>query len=268
MKIWSNTNTLDGYIDDLDTKASKSEATIALVGGKAIDIGEFPHLKGIFKTGVGTDNLPFEAAKARGIEIRLPSAKTNDWIFEETANFACYLALRMIYDHAGVLETWTKLPRTATRNKTLLILGLGNIGRRVQSKMAMFCRVTTFDAATDPAEKLPALMAEADCISLHMPLIDATRSFINAERLAWMKPGAALINTARGPVVDEAALGTAIASGHVRAAFDVFWKEPYQGELRQLPNDQFLMTPHIASTCDEFLSGCAVDFREFCHEVG
>lgn len=267
MKIWSNTNTLDGYLDDVEFTKDKSLADVALVGGKAISLPEFPRLRGIFKTGVGTDNLPFAEAKERGIIIRLPSPGTSEWIFEETANFACYLCLRMIYDHAGELATWTKHPRGSLKNKTILVLGVGNIGRRVRDKLSAFCRVTTYDAAVDAPEALRDRLAEADCVSIHVPLFEQTRGFFNAEKLGWMKPGAALVNTSRGPVVDEAALGAALTSGAIRAAFDVFWKEPYDGPLKSLPPERFLMTPHIASTCNEFLSGCAADFREFCREL-
>jgi phosphoglycerate dehydrogenase-like enzyme len=119
----------------------------------------------------------------------------------------------------------------------------------------------------DSPELLKSRIAAADCISIHVPLLDQTRSFFNAEKISWMKPGAALVNTSRGPVVDEGALGAALGEGRIRAAFDVFWKEPYEGTLRGLPANQFLMTPHIASTCNEFLSGCARDFVEFCDEL-
>ncbi|WP_437187185.1 NAD(P)-dependent oxidoreductase [Planctomicrobium sp. SH668] len=266
MKVWSNTNTLDGYLDGVEFTKDKAVADVALIGGKPLDLVEFPALKGIFKTGVGTDNIPFEAAKARNVAIRLPSAETSDWIFEETANFACYLTLRLMYDSAGIFETWTKFPRTSIRNRTLLVVGAGNIGRRVRDKMSAFCNVITYDAAVDPANAMQERFAQADFISLHVPLIEQTKSLINAEKLSWMKPGAAIINTARGPVIDEQALFDSLVNGHIRAAIDVYWKEPYEGILKQIPSDRLLMTPHIASTCDEFLQGCAKDFLEFCSE--
>ncbi len=266
MKVWSNTNTLNEYLEGVNFTADKSVADIALIGGKPLDLSEFPVLKGIFKTGVGTDNIPFAEAKARNIVVRLPSVATSDWIFEETANFACYLILRTMYDSAGIFSSWTKHPRTSIKNRTLLVIGAGNIGRRVCHKMSAFCKVTTYDAAADAPSELQSRIAAADCISLHVPLTPETRSFINAEKLAWIKPGAAVVNTARGPIIDEQALFEALSAGTVKAAIDVYWKEPYEGILKQIPADQLLMTPHIASTCDEFLRGCAQDFLEFCNE--
>ena len=93
MKVWSNTNTLDGYVDDLEFTDDKTSAEIALIGGKPIQLSEFPKLKGVFKTGVGTDNIPFKEAEERGVVVRLPSEATSNWIFAETADFACYLCL-------------------------------------------------------------------------------------------------------------------------------------------------------------------------------
>jgi phosphoglycerate dehydrogenase-like enzyme len=86
---------------------------------------------------------------------------------------------------------------------------------------------------------------------------------MNSEKLAWMKPGALLVNTARGPVVDEDALYNALNSRKIRAAFDVFWQEPYHGKLMEFAPERFMVTPHVASTCREFLEGCAKDFLAF-----
>ena len=71
-----------------------------------------------------------------------------------------------------------------------------------------------------------------------------------------MKTGAVLINTARGAIVDEEALYDEIKSGRLRAAFDVYWQEPYRGKLKEFYPDRFYMTPHVASTCSSFLKGC------------
>lgn len=78
-----------------------------------------------------------------------------------------------------------------------------------------------------------------------------------------MKDGAAVVNTARGPIVDEDALYSELRGGRLRAAFDVFWQEPYNGKLAALHPEPFFMTPHVASTCEEFLEGLAEDFEEF-----
>jgi phosphoglycerate dehydrogenase-like enzyme len=238
-----------------------------LVGGKKFEVGEFLKLKGVFKTGVGTDNLPFEEAKQRGVEIRLPSEATCDTIYEETAAFACHLILAGLYAEVGDWAAWKKQDRPMLANKSLLVLGKGRIGGRVARKMKAFLNVATYDAAVDSAENLPSLLGVADCVSLHIPLSADTKNFMNSEKLAWMKPGALLVNTARGPVVDEDALYNALNSRKIRAAFDVFWQEPYHGKLMEFAPERFMVTPHVASTCREFLEGCAKDFLDFQSEL-
>lgn len=267
MQIFKATNTLDGYLPVLDYTADKAAAELIVVGGKKFDLAEFPALNGVFKTGVGTDNLPFEEAKRRRVEIRLPSPETCDTIYEETAAFTCHLILRGLYADVGEWDTWKKHDRRILYRQRLLVLGTGRIGGRVAEKMRPLLDATTFDAATDDAAKLPGLMRDADAVSLHIPLNDETRGFMNAERLSWMKDGALLVNTARGPVVDEDALAGELAAGRLRAAFDVFWEEPYRGQLMAFAPERFMVTPHVASTCREFLEGCARDMLAFMEEL-
>jgi phosphoglycerate dehydrogenase-like enzyme len=263
VKIWTNTATLDGLIDDLAFTVDFTEADVALIGGKAIDIAAFPRLRGIFKCGVGRDNVPEQEAACRGIPIGFPSSDTSSIIYEETANFTCHLILRGLYVNAGDFGSWTKCSRTALADQTVLVVGTGNIGRRVASKMKCFTRVVTYDAATDDKNSLNTLIPTADCVTLHVPLTAVTRGFWDSRRLAAMKPGSLLVNTARGPLVDEMALYEQLSHGRLKAAFDVFWKEPYSGPLSTLPPERFIATPHIASTCNAFLEGTANDFRAF-----
>lgn len=268
MKIYKATNTLDGYVPELEYTTDKAEAEVILVGGKAFDLTEFPKLKGVFKTGVGTDNLPFEQAKELGVIIELPSAKTCDTIYDETAAFTCHLILKAIYAGCGDWDSWTKADRQMTSSRRLLVIGAGKIGGKVAAKMSGIMDVTTFDATTDREEDLEGLIREADCISLHIPLMPATTGYFGKEKLSWMKDGAALVNTARGPVADEEALYAELSTGRIRAAFDVYWKEPYRGILSELPEDRFIRTPHIASTCKEFIQGTAQDFLSFIDRLG
>ena len=81
--------------------------------------------------------------------------------------------------------------------------------------------------------------------------------------MSWIKDDAALINTSRGPIVDEDALFDEINSGRIRAAFDVFWNEPYKGKLTCFEPHQFLMTPHVSSTCKDFIEGLGHDLKDF-----
>lgn len=267
MLIYKATSTLDGYLPSLQYTKNKSEAEIILVGGKKFTIADFTRLRGIFKTGVGTDNLPFEEAAECGIEIRLPSDKTCNAIYEETASFTCHLILAGSYAEIGEWDTWKKHVRKTLHDQQLLIVGAGRIGRRVADKMKAFMKVETFDSAFDPPEDFEPKVKRADCVTLHVPLTPVTNQLFNAERLAWLRDGALLVNTSRGQVIDEEALYNELSSGRLRAAIDVFWKEPYKGRLTELPPDRFIRSPHIASTCEGFIQGTATDFLQFMDEI-
>ena len=267
LKIWKNTKTLDGLVDDLVFTESKEEGDVALLGSKSIQLQEFPNLKGIFRAGVSKDNVPIEEANQKGIKVAFPSSRTIDFIYEETANFTCYLILRMVYSHVGILSPWEKFPRDALQNKELLVIGKGNIGRRVWEKMKPFMNVNTYDVIENSPGELPTQLKEADVVSLHIPNLPQNKNFLDAEKLSLMKDNAVLINTARGVLVSEEALYRELENQRLYAAFDVYWQEPYEGKLKKFHPHRFFMTPHVASTCDAFLKGSARDFREFLKEV-
>ena len=262
MKIWKNTSTLDGFDDGLEFTQSKQEAYIALIGSKPIEINDFSNLKGIFRAGIGKDNVPEKLAQEKGIEVRFPSKQTIDIIFEETASFTCSLIFRMLYDNVGTLDPWIKEPRHQLSQKNLLVMGTGKIGSRVVQLMKPFMHITTFDILQNEASELKPLIQQADCVTIHIPKIGKNLSFMDAEKLSWMKYGAVLINTARGAIVDEDALYVELKTGRLIAAFDVYWQEPYTGKLKEFNPDRFYMTPHVASTCKEFLKGCREDLDQ------
>jgi len=267
MKVWTNTNTLDGLIDDLVITSSKQEAEVALLGSKPITLDEFPNLKGIFRAGVGSDNVPIEEAKKRGIKVEFPSEKTINFILEETANFACYLIMRMLYINVGSLSPWEKYNRSFLGNRKLLIIGKGKIGTMVMNKLGSMLKILTYDVSINSQDELEQMIKDADCISLHIPASPENKGFFGASKLSLMKNGASLINTARGSVVDEDALFKELESERIYAAFDVYWKEPYEGKLKKFHPDRFFMTPHVASTCDEFLRGSAEDLRKLVQKL-
>lgn len=267
MKIWKNTKTLDGFDDGLTFTESKSKADIALIGSKPIEINNFPNIKGIFRAGIGRDNVPEKEAGKKGILIRYPSDETINIIFEETASFTCGLIFRMLYENLGMLNPWIKVPRLQLSKKTLLIVGAGRIGNRVVQLMKPFLQVTTFDILKNEASELKLLFKQADCVSIHIPKSDENISFIDNEKLSWMKSGAVLINTARGPIVDEDALYAELKNDRLKAAFDVYWQEPYHGKLKEFYPERFFMTPHVASTCVGFLEGCRKELNNLVNEL-
>jgi len=267
MRIWKNTNTLDGYFPPLLEMAPAAQAEIVVIGSKPVNLDQFPLLKGIFKCGIGVENVPFAECEARGIAVGLPGPATAEIIFEETANFTVYTILRSLYSAIGEIDGWIKYDRPSLSKRTVLIVGLGNIGGRVRDKLGKLVNVTGFDIKDQQEGELPTLLANADVVSLHMPLTGQTKGWFDRDKLALMRDNAVLVNTSRGQIVVEDALLAEIQAGRLRAAFDVFWTEPYTGPLRAYHPAQFLMTPHVASTCTDFLTGLAGDLGRFIAEL-
>ncbi|MGQ9907873.1 MAG: 2-hydroxyacid dehydrogenase [Candidatus Flexifilum sp.] len=223
-----------------------------------------PQLRVISQMAVGVDNIDVAAARQRGIAI----GHTPGVLTDATADLAFALLLatarRIVeaaeYVKAGRWRTWG--PRTLlgadVAGATLGIIGLGRIGRAVARRASGFAMrilaygpgLTDADAASVGAQRvdLPDLLRQSDFVSLHVPLTPTTRGLINRETLALMKPSAILINTARGPVVDQAALYAALRDGVIAAAgLDVTDPEPLPADdpLLTLPN--VIVLPHIGS---------------------
>ena len=176
--------------------------------------------------------------------------------------------------HAG---TWDKSAKDAheVRGRTLGIVGYGHIGSQVSVLAeSMGMRVVFHDIIrklplgnAQPRHSLDALLAESDIVTLHVPSTPATERMIGAPQLARMKPGSALINNARGSVVDVDALAAALRSGHVSgAALDVFPQEPasrdeaFESPLRGLGN--VILTPHIGGSTEEAQESIAIEVAE------
>ncbi len=217
------------------------------------------------RLGVGLDNIDLTTCKALNIEVA-PATGANSVAVAEYVIGAMLDLLRPITTGFDSV-VGGKWPRTQMigrelAGKTLGLIGMGDIAREVAMRAGSFAmRVMYFDpyvaAGTTPYQSvatLDVLLATSDCISLHVPLNDATRNLMNADRLQQMKAGALLINTARGGVVDEFALVDALKSGHVGgAALDVFELEPmsaeYGSRFSDVPN--LILTPHIAGVTRE-----------------
>jgi glyoxylate reductase len=220
-----------------------------------------PGLRGLATVSVGLDHIDLAAAERH----RIPIAYTPDVLTEATADltFALLLgAARRLgeserYLRAGRWQSWSfdLLLGTDVHGKTLGIVGPGRIGRAVARRADGFNMRVLF-AGRDRAE-LERVLAESDFVVLTVPLSDATRHLIGAPELARMKQGAILVNTSRGPVVDEAALAESLASGHLGGAgLDVFEHEP-QVHPALLACENALMVPHIASATRETRDGMA-----------
>ena len=222
-----------------------------------------PQLKVISSYSVGIDNVDVPAATARGI----PVGNTPGVLTDATADMAFALLLaagRRIVEGAqsvrlGHWKTWgpSFMLGADLNGATLGIVGFGRIGRAVARRAAGFgLRIIFSDpspAASEPGVEaaqvdFDTLLSESDFISLHCPLTEATRGLINADTLAQMKPTAVLVNTSRGPVVDQTALYDALKSGRIFAAgLDVTDPEPIPTDHPLLTLENCTIVPHIAS---------------------
>jgi (S)-sulfolactate dehydrogenase len=225
-------------------------------------------LKAVGRLGVGLDNIDVPACEKRGIKV-LPATGANARAVAEYVIASALMLLRGAY-HDSAQVAGGSWPRNALSNgrevneRTLGVVGFGGIGRlTARLAQGLDMRVAAYDPMLDAANAvwketgvkplaLDALLARADVVTLHIPLTEATRNLFDAARIASMKDGAILINTARGGVVDEAALAQALKSGKLGgAAIDVFDTEPLpaQNPLANVPN--LILTPHIAGLSEE-----------------
>ncbi len=200
--------------------------------------------------GVGVDNIDLDAAARHDVLI----ANTPDVLTRTTAELAVALMLallrrvaegdRMLRRHDEWRFALDFMLGESLDGKVLCIVGAGRIGRETARLAEAFGAQTIYAGRTDPLDEL---LAQADIVSLHCPLTAQTRHLIGAAALARMQPTAVLVNTARGPVVDEAALVAALRDGTIAgAALDVFEFEPVvTEELLSLEN--VVLTPHIGS---------------------
>ncbi len=239
----------DGYIAGLD------EIDRAALEGAA-------RLKVIARYGAGVDNVDLRTAASRGIVVtNTPGANA-----VSVAELAVGLMLALARDLPAVAAAtrdgqWPRGTGATLEGKVVGLIGLGAIGKGVARRLAGFdCRILAHDLAPD--ERFAAqhgvrlasrdeVVAAADFLSLHVPLFPDTAGFVNADLLARMKPGAFLINTARGELIDEPALIDALTNGRLRgAALDAFRQEPPAKDhwLLSLPN--VIATPHFGAHTD------------------
>jgi glyoxylate reductase len=220
-----------------------------------------PGLRAVATVSVGVDHIDMDAADRHGVAI----VNTPDVLTEATADLTFALVLAAArrlgeaerYLRAGRWQRWSfdLLLGTDVFGKTIGIVGRGRIGRAVARRAEGFGMTARF-AGRDRGE-LDDLLREADFVCLTVPLTDTTRHLVGARELELMKPSAILVNTSRGPIVDEAALADALASGTIAGAgIDVFEREP-EVHPRLLECDNAVLVPHIGSATRETRLGMA-----------
>lgn len=232
-------------------------------------------LKVIGRAGIGVDNIDVPAATERGIVVfNTPDANattTAELTLAHLLSLSRHLPQADRSVRGGAWQP-TRFVGAELAGKTIGIIGFGTIGRLVAVRCAgLRMHVLAYDPFVTPEvmaqsaaqpQDLDALLAASDYVTLHCPLIDKTRNLMDAARLAKMKPGARLINCARGGLVDEAALIAALKSGHLAgAALDVFAQEPPKGSpLLEL--DSVVLTPHLGASTEEAQQAVSVKIAE------
>ncbi|MEI4272710.1 D-glycerate dehydrogenase [Klenkia sp. LSe6-5] len=282
---------LDGAADvrtpDVDRPLTAAELRTAVAGADALvcllldRVDEAlldaagPQLRVVATVAVGYDNVDVEACRRRGVRV----TNTPGVLTDATADLTLALLLgitRRVGEGERLLRAGTPwrwdldfLLGTGLRGQQLGLVGFGAIGRAVAARAAAFGMSITYSARHDaPADvtgplgarrlPLPELLASSDVVSLHCPLTPETHHLVDAAALRAMPSSAHLVNTARGPVVDEAALVDALDHGEIRgAALDVFEEEPavHPGLLAR---DDVLLTPHLGSATEQTREAMAV----------
>lgn len=255
-------------------------ATIAIVNKRALTapiIAALPALRMVAIAATGHDNVDLDACRARGIAVSNVRGYARETVPEHVLALMLALSRQLGPFHRSVADgRWQRseqfcyfdYPIRDLAGRTLGILGSGTLGDGVARLAEAFgmrvLRGERKDAGglRDGYVPFPQLLREADVISLHCPLNEATRHLIGAAELAAMKPGALLINTARGGLVDEAALAAALRAGHIGGAgFDVLSQEPpvdnplLAADLLAAGN--FILTPHVAWSSREAMQALA-----------
>jgi D-3-phosphoglycerate dehydrogenase len=265
--------------DDILDVAREADAvlvTYAKMPGELLR--QLTRCKAIGRFGLGVDNIDLPAAKELGIAVNY----VPDYCMQEVSDHAMALLLALVRKvplsdklvQSGRWEVPPLVPIHRLSGRVLGLVGFGNIPRALAPKAKAFgLRVITHDPYVLPevlakagveGVNFDALLSQSDFVSIHAPLAPATRGLFGAEVFGKMKRGALIINTARGPLVDEAALIAALDRGQLGgAALDVVASEPLAKDSRLLGRDNVILTPHTAfysvEALEELQTKCASD---------
>ena len=240
-----------------------------------------PKLKVIGRAGVGLDNIDLEAAKERGIKVVNSPGASSRSVAELAVALTFNVARKVAFADRKMREgVWAKKQCMGIEleGKTVGVIGFGRIGYEVAKiAKALGMNVLLYDPYPNEERakevggkfvSLEELLKESDIVTLHVPLLDATRHLINEERLKLMKPTAILINAARGAVVDTEALVKALKEGWIAGAgLDVFEEEPLPADHPLTKLDNVVLTPHIGASTEEAQMRAGVQVAEQIVEI-
>jgi len=243
-----------------------SDVDAALVGNDAVTesvIAAAPNLKVVSKHGVGVDNVDVPAATRAGVIVTNTPGANQVAVAEMAVALIMGLTRKLAY-HDTVVKSggWSRIIGTELANKTVGLVGLGRIGKevvlRLEGFQVKFLAYDVYQDSTFAAQhrvqfvELNELLAKSDFVTLHAVLTADTKSLIGEKELALMKPGAYLVNTARGGLVDEQALYRALAENRLAGAgLDVFAEEPPKGSPLLQLGEKVLLAPHMGAQTTE-----------------
>ncbi|MDH3815955.1 MAG: NAD(P)-binding domain-containing protein [Acidobacteriota bacterium] len=256
---------LEVFGEVTDDKDRLAEMDVVLVRSKTKCTREYidqaRNLRLIIRGGVGLDNIDVEYARSKGIQVFNTAEASAVAVAELALALMISVPTRLVEGHIGMTNReWLKksLKRTELMGKTLGLIGAGNIGTELARRAIAFgMRVIAYDPLLKNHEcvdlvSLEELFAEADYISLHVPLTDSTREMFKTETFAQLKDGVVIINTARGKCVSEKDMAEALESGKVRAyATDVWYSDPPDESCPLYGAPNVIMTPHLGASSGE-----------------
>lgn len=266
---------LTSIIGDYEALIVRSQTRVT---AEVIEDGK--NLQIIARAGIGVDNIDIDAATRRGIVV--VNAPTGNTVSAAEHAIALMLSLTRHIPQAnaslksGVWQR-SKFMGTEVRNKTLGIIGLGNVGSEVARRIrGLEMKLIAYDpfVSSDMAQNLQVklvplkqLLKQSDFITLHLPLTSATKNLIGAKELAFLKPTARIVNCARGDLINERALAEALAAKRIAgAAIDVFTQEPCT-ESALFDKDNVIVTPHLGASTEEAQVMAARDVAEQVDDV-
>jgi D-3-phosphoglycerate dehydrogenase len=252
-----------------DEKVRRAQDAVCLINSRSAVkwpgdvLRRLPHLKMITTCGIGTDAIDLETARELGIVVCNLPGRTAPIVAEHAFALMLAVAKRTSFQTSQVKAgRWIGMDNIYLRGKTLGLVGAGPIGKemaRLARAIGMTVLAWTFHPSAERAAELgfqfvplEELLARADVLSLHVKLTEQTRGLIGARQIGLMKPGALLVNTARGAVVDTPALVAALNSGQLAGAgIDVFDIEPVPPYHPLLSCQHVVLTPHVADQTPE-----------------
>lgn len=264
---------------EFDRLADVEYVILRVLAMKRATIEAMPRLKLIQRWGVGFDKVDIAAAGERGVHVVIAPGANATPVSELALLLMLALYRNLVKLHNGMVQgRWEKEKfidnSFMIKGKTVGLIGCGAIGRQVAKKVRAFgAEVVYYDAFRLPEtteqelgltyRELDEVLASADIVSLHLPLLDSTRGMIGQREIALMKPGAVLINTARGGIVDTAALAEALAGKRIAGAgLDVFDSEPLAADSPLRALDNVVLTPHVGGNTADM----SMDMVDICLE--